>query len=406
MKKQIKQKYYKKLKNYLIRLSYKLINNKIKDTYILIKRLTMNITFVIEDEYTISCPKSEYNVANCSLNKFLNYHVENINNKWKNYIDDGRSCTKDMSYFYNFKSYEWNINTYINNILVNDKNKCMREFIHDNENNIEIKFIKHLTLRRELSEKEYNSQIENYLNEQNIIRGCWFVKDLEMIPVNINKSFNCYEQTTFFGFLTHKKQCNIEKCDLIQGIINFDQIYAYKARYNLYNVKIIKSKIMKCCLRLPMISNKFTILEAYIHSSKDMPDNEYSNKEFSINDFTFNNDLTLKTIDLNLYNVSWFYYIDACEQIVRKNYYPIKRIYDDNNFVLNYCRKNEETLHNFNPRKGYKYVISYKSMLSKEFCNMINDISENNMISDLTDIVYEYVDFKSKEPVIEDFYKT
>jgi hypothetical protein len=258
--------------------------------------------------------------------------------------------------------------------------------------------VKYLTAVREISDIECNEPIVDYLNHHDLLRACWFVNDQSVDDqsvdgqfVDVKKSFshyNCNGQIIFNGYLTHQKGCDINMCDLVTIWIHGDTEYAMKARHNLYNIRTninmqatseFASIVQKYSLRLPLISNRQTMIETFIQHRTD---NHQTDDR-----------IKLKSIDLTLYHVRWKYNY-------KKDYF-VSNINDNDPIVFGFCCKNKNRIDD-DQIIHHKYMITYRLILSKDFSELFTFM----LPVVLSDIIYEYVDFESKKPMLIDFEKT
>jgi len=100
---------------------------------------------------------------------------------------------------------------------------------------------------------------------------------------------------------------------------------------------------------------------------------------------------SLKPNDIDVYFASRITSEDNTEKD------SIERITGNDNYVLDFFKKNENGIADCYGHQEKKYVFVLKSFRSYDFNTFLINVL---LVDDLLDIIYDYVDFESIEPAI------
>lgn len=244
-----------------------------------------------------------------------------------------------------------------------------------------------ITIVKDLSIDEMDNSIVNFLDANDIKRACWMV---EGNPLDINNSFNHYNSSDkYVGYDHHKLNCNINKCDLITCSSSYDGMRCIMTdRSKVFNsMFLIDGKIDPSTnnffdlIQLPLLCNKQTIIKKFLEDvalyCEHGDDTFYKSLKANEIDVYFVPRIAPETIE-----------DPAVEHI-------ISRITDNDNYILDFLKENENGIDDTCEHYDKKYVFVLKSFR----LNDLNAILINTLpVVDLLNIIYDYVDFESIEP--------
>ena len=243
-----------------------------------------------------------------------------------------------------------------------------------------------LTIIKNLTDDEMDKPIINFLLTNDISRACWLV---EGKSIDINNSFNQYNLSNeYIGYNRHKPNCDINKCDLIvcssshSGIFYtmIDRSTVYDSMFLINDKNDPLMNNFFDLIRLPLLCNKQTIIKKFLEDAALYY--QHSKEVFY---------KSLKPIEIDVYFASR----DTSEDNIVED--SIERITNNNNYVLEFFKRNENGIDDCWGHQNKKYVFVLKSFRSNDFnALLINTLP----IDDLLDIIYDYVDFESIEPAI------
>lgn len=276
---------------------------------------------------------------------------------------------------------------YVRTIII--KNDEQEMIVNPNDNKIQLcKIIdrestiySHTTITIEISENNINRSIRDYLNDFDIIRACWKSSDGNCIDVNepffhnmSNLPFDrisklvTNQRKCLVGYMRgHQKGCDIKKCDLITCYCKNVNRISY-SRYCTFDfIFFHKDNMNKILLSLPAVCDKLSIIKTFI-LDKDIVH------------------LNMKPIDLDLYYIV----LETNFKIELK--YTAVKVSTEDNFVMEYHCENGEIFSDSYPTGIKIYAIIPKTVTSKQLNQQLF------VPIDISDIIYEYVDFESVMP--------
>jgi len=303
-------------------------------------------------------------------------------------LSNEQYITKCFSEYYGHDPTE-----YVRTVLI--KNNKLEE-IMVNPNDSEIQLCKlidrestiysYTTITIEISENNINCPIRDHLNDFDIIRACWksstgncidvnkpFFHDISDLPFDPINELVTKQKIYLIGYMcAHQEGCDIQKCDLISCYSCYYKIthrISY-SRHCTFDFIFFHEGIMnKLLLSLPAVCDKLSIIKT----------------------FTLDKDivyLNMKLIDLDLYCIT-----------LRNNYkidlvYDVMEVTTDDNFVVEYCCENGKRFPESFPTGIKIYAIIPKIITSRQ----LNQYLLLSTPADVSDIIYEYVDFESRMP--------
>jgi len=225
-----------------------------------------------------------------------------------------------------------------------------------------------------VSEEELSEPIVNYLLKHNIDRACWMIDHHHIDCRNSFRYYGSDKPLSLAGYTLHTPGCDSEKCDLITYISGYERLlYSHDSRQREYNFKFMDYNnpcFFGDVFTVHPMLDKNMIMKIY------QPE-PYSHKSKEIEN-------SFKSMDLDLYCVIIKYY-----QNMSKELEFIKLFDDENDDDCTIPLLVDKTIDYFE----YRYAVSHKLIGSIQFSRLII-----NFPNDVSDIIYRYVDFESKEP--------
>ncbi len=293
------------------------------------------------------------------------------------------------------------IDVYVQKKLINDLDVLISDFFCNN-NHVEIinnkRYIKltikiYTTIVKELSDEQLNRPIIDYLVANNLNRACWVFDKHGKQTIDVNNIFNhyvgsnhCSDSYNFIGHMYHKKQCNIESCDLIACVSSYDGThYNICDRCSLYRSMFL-TNINEFNLCLPVISNKKTMINNFF---------QHINMNVYYHCLAGNNNYyhSIKPCELDIYCVTQITHTDT------KSEESVGRMNQNDNYVLDFFETNKEILSENIGCTEHVYVFVPKSIRLNDFYQ-----TTKYLPIELLDIIYMYVDFESVEPNVSDIF--